>query len=104
MVLQLSAAPSAAPQDLVIDVLSSRSVHLQWSPPDQEKQNGVIQFYSIAVTGLENTLIEIYTTNITSLTLSTLHPAYTYIIEIAAVTVSIGPVVNTTLTMDENGK
>ena len=87
----------------MIDVLSSNSVNLQWNPPDSDKQNGVIQYYSIAVMGIESATTETYTTNVTSFTLSTLHPAYTYMLEIAAVTISFGPVISASLTMDEDG-
>lgn len=87
----------------MIDVLTSSSVNLQWNPPDPDKHNGVIQYYSIAVMGFESVTTETYTTSITSLTLSDLHPAYTYILEIAAVTISFGPVINTSVTMDEDG-
>ncbi|KAM4676110.1 neogenin isoform 3-T3 [Discoglossus pictus] len=43
----LSDVPSAAPQNLTLEVRSSQSILVQWQPPPQGAQNGVITGYKV---------------------------------------------------------
>ena len=86
-------APNSAPINITIIDITSREFSVVWTPPSLPDQNGVIRSYVI-------TLIEEYSGstldisvegNVTSFDFQDLHPAYTYALEIAAVTISQGP-------------
>ena len=72
-------------------VNSSSIATVQWSPPQADLQNGVIQFYSIQLVAAETGSMLQYTSTELSLTITDLHPYYTYTCTIAAVTVAPGP-------------
>ncbi|XP_059414542.1 protein sidekick-1-like isoform X5 [Carassius carassius] len=48
------AAPSVAPQNIQINILSSTQLELQWEPPPAETQNGIIQGYKILYWEMDN--------------------------------------------------
>lgn len=71
--------------------ISSTSFSLSWDPPLYDDQNGVISYYIILVTEFETDTVKQYTSYSTTLSLSLLHPSYTYHCAIAAYTVALGP-------------
>ena len=87
----LSLVPSSPPDDLTGEALSSTSIVLSWQPPVPEMQNGIIRLYNVTVleTNTGNTFISIAT--YTNITISSLHPFYTYHCSVAAITIGIGP-------------
>ena len=85
--------------------MDSHTLVLSWSPPQPEHTNGILQGFTV-------TLIELATgerifnnTASTSLTLSFLHPSYTYKYTVAASTTILGPASSVmNITMPEDGK
>lgn len=72
-------------------VIDSTSIFLSWEPPPQEHQNDAVTGYLVNITEVETgNTSQLYTSS-TSITLSSLHPSYTYIWSIAAVTIGPGP-------------
>lgn len=99
--------PEAAPVMITQSNLMSRSVILSWNAPRSDRQNGVIRHYVIEAyendTG--NTLIYQTPSDQTSLTVSNLHPFYTYAMRIQAVTIGAGPLsVSLTVNTREDSK
>ena len=97
-------APSAAPKDITVVIQSSISVLIQWSPPDADQQNGVIQHYQIEVYNPQNGATVQHTSAVALYTLTGLHPNYTYVVRVAAVTVASGPQVTAEFQMPGDGK
>lgn len=97
-------APSGPPQNLSILITSSRSVTLQWLPPRPDQQNGIIQQYNVQLLVLQTSAVLQYTSTLHTLTISNLHPYYTYTCSITAVTVAPGPSVVDTFTLPQDGK
>ena len=64
---------------------------LQWSPPESQYQNGVVDYYLITVLEVETGVVTNYTSLSTTYYISSLHPAYTYQCMVAAYTVGLGP-------------
>ena len=79
-------------------------VTLQWSPPRADLQHGTIQFYTVQLMVVNTGVITEYTSMELSLTISDLHPHYTYTCTIAAVTVAPGPEDTVMFQMPENGR
>ena len=42
-------APTAPPNDVTFKSVTTTSIEITWSPPDHEKQNGIIAMYEIEV-------------------------------------------------------
>lgn len=71
--------------------LNSTSLLLTWEHPLPQDRNGIVRRYVVNVTEIEtDTRMVVYTAG-TRLTLSDLHPSYTYLSTIAAETISLGP-------------
>ncbi len=84
-------APGLPPQSVTITVHDSHSMTVTWMPPSSE-HNGVIIGYNVNVTLAYSLLLPVqYFTNSTSFHLEGLTPHSTYHVEVAAVTVAIGP-------------
>ena len=99
-----NAAPSAPPQQVHVEVINSRTVYLTWEPPAAENQNGIIREYLIKVTTSDGTNQQQYMSSSSSLSVADLHPHYTYIVTVAAVTVNTGPFTDEySVTMPEDG-
>ena len=84
---------------------SATAISLNWDPPLVEDQNGVIREYLINVT--ENETGNSFQLSVidTTVTLSSLHPAYTYECRVSAVTTDAGPFSPAvTITTIETGK
>ena len=78
---------------------------LNWYPPDIDDQNGIVRYYVMNVTELQTENMFQFTANATSLTITSLHPAYTYKISVSAATIGPGPFSPTlSLQTDEAGK
>ena len=74
-----------------LTAINSRVVNITWTPPPNDQRNGIIQYYQIKVLISETSeYFNIQTANL-SLTLTDLHPDYTYTVSIAAVTIGTGP-------------
>ena len=84
-------APSSAPRNVEATIISPTIANLSWDAPLQADQNGIIRHYHINITEVDTarqwTLISVTNTYL----LNFLHPHYTYLYSIAAVTISTGP-------------
>ena len=67
------------------------SLTLIWTAPDFPNHNGIIRNYVIAIHEVETGRNFTESSNTTQVTLEPLHPYYTYMCSIAAVTVGRGP-------------
>lgn len=85
------AVPSSLPRNVVAITLTSRSVRVSWEPPLVEQQNGVIQYYLVMVMVQQTRASFSLNSSSTSRIIPNLHPAYVYSIEVAAVTIGVGP-------------
>ena len=86
-------------------VITSTSFTLEWDPPNPEDRNGIIRWYQLDVVVSETGNMFNVTSNITSLSLTNLHPAYNYQCRIAAFTVALGPYSDPfNVTTKEDGK
>ena len=86
--------------------ITSISFVLSWDPPNYYHQNGIITGYEIQITEAETSSVLTYTSSSTSLTVQSVHPAYTYQCVVAAVTAAgTGPFTTSfTVTANEDGK
>ena len=77
--------------DVRATVIDSRTLTVMWEPPLNSLQNGILQYYTVAV--LVQQTFTSFTVNTTevSLTIPNLHPAYDHTIRVAAVTIGTGP-------------
>ena len=82
--------PELPPTNLSSMVLDSSTVILSWSTPDG-RLNGIIQEYRINLTEIETGRMFQEVSIISSATISSLHPDYTYSWAITAFTISEGP-------------
>ena len=87
--LGIHTVPTAAPQRVSGSAINSTSISLSWSPPPLPDQNGLIQNYSISVYEVATGTLTPYTTTNSPITISSLHPYYTYRCSVAAYT-SVG--------------
>lgn len=87
--------PTAPPQDITVNQLSSTRMSLTWNPPPFEHVNGLIRYYLMQITEVESQAAFTVTSNITEVTVENLHPYYTYQCKIAAHTIDLGPFSNT---------
>ena len=84
--------PTASPENLTVVVLDSRSLRLSWNPLAAEHQNGDVLGYRITITAVETGTASQYNSTSTSLTISELHPYYTYQCKVAAFnSAGVGP-------------
>lgn len=84
-------APSGSPLAVAVTTLNAQSASVSWDPPSAHQVNGLVQYYTVSLQEVETSLYYNLQTNNLSLTLSDLHPYYTYSIMVAAVTVAKGP-------------
>ena len=92
----LFAAPVSPPVNATVDSssIAYNGFTLQWSPPESQYQNGVVDYYLINVVEVETGAVTNYTSLSTTYYISPLHPAYTYQCTVAAYTVGLGPFSN----------
>ncbi len=83
-------APTAAPQYVSGIAVDPTTISLEWSPPPKQHWNGIIRRYKISVLARESgSILEDSTTRLTA-TIQSLHPDYSYVCKVAAVTVAEG--------------
>ena len=98
-------APTGPPQNVSVNVTSSRAAFLQWSPPNYDEQNGIIVYYEIDLYNFHTGNSRINVTQQTDYLLTGLQPFYTYNCSIRAFTVGPGPFsIIITFQMLEDGK
>ena len=83
--------PAVAPENVSVVSVSSSSLVFSWDPLPLEQQNGIIRHYSISVTEQDTGMVLQKTTTTESITLSNLHPFYTYSVQVSASTIDNGP-------------
>lgn len=84
--------PSGSPQNVMAVASDSSTLHVTWSPPRLEQQNGNIIQYGINITNIQSgevTQFIITSDLIASLTIPQLHPHYYYKYTVTAFT-SVG--------------
>lgn len=91
VLLILFVAPSSPPEQLNVTALSSSSISLTWSPPPVASQNGIIRQYMINITEVDTGMEMVLYSTMPQLTVSSLHPFYTYRCRVSAFTVGYGP-------------
>ena len=96
-------APSGPPQNVSTIITSSRSFTVQWTPPQPDLQNGVIQHYLVQIVVAQTSEVLQHSVMGQSLTLSNLHPHYIYTCTVTAVTVSPGPAALVTFQLPQDG-
>ena len=64
---------------------------LNWNPPAIDDQNGIVRYYVVNVTEVQTADVFEFTANATGLSISSLHPSYTYEIAVSATTIGQGP-------------
>ena len=91
----LSTVPASAPTSIEAPTITSTSVEITWDSLPSEDENGIIRYYVINVTVVQTGTQFQTTSTGESVVLSSLHPAYTYTVTVAAYTVGEGPRSNT---------
>ena len=103
----IHAAPSTAPLYISTADVMSTQLTLLWLPPENSERNGVVRSYLILLTSINTEISSSYNTsgNSTSLLIESLHPTYSYVIMVAAVTILQGPYSDLIhVTMEEDSK
>ena len=117
----LHAAPSAAPEQILVSIVSSTAVKIEWDPPRLEDRNGIIREYIINITELNtgnswqlavgNGTVtgdfwqQTVGNNTVTTFIDSLHPFYLYSFSIAAQTIALGPFTASVIVeMPEDGK
>lgn len=84
-------APAAGPIIITANATSPTSILLEWVPPEEEDQNGVIRMYTIHCLEEETSRsVPTFMTHNLSALVTSLHPFYMYSCEIRAFTVESG--------------
>ena len=83
--------PTASPDGLVVASIGADFAELRWFAPDFEHHNGIIRSYILSFAEQETGNNFTITSTNRRLTVTNLHPFYTYNVTVAAVTVSPGP-------------
>ena len=96
--------PTGSPRYLTVNITSSFTVTLHWSPPDSHLLNGVIQHYIITLRNSETGQSKLLTSEKAIFYITSLHPFYTYSCSVVAVTVGSSPAINISFQMPEDGK
>ena len=106
-VIHFCTVPTEAPENVMVTVVSSRSIMLSWERPSLEEENGLLVRYHVIVietqihytddgaeiTGMQRYLNRTYNVSEGRAQLiDSLHPDYNYTVRIAAATeLEIGP-------------
>lgn len=75
----------------MVTMVGSTSVEVVWSEPDSRGHNGVIRSYILLISEVEGETSFNLASTSTQVTVTNLHPFYTYRISVAAITISPGP-------------
>ena len=84
-------APTAPPSTPLLTDLTSQSFSLEWRPPPFEQINGVIRHYTLSIVEMETRQEFEIMTNISRVTVDSLHPFYNYLCKVRAETTEPGP-------------
>lgn len=86
-------APIGAPFNVVVmeNSISASSFSLQWQSPPDMQLNGILIGYLVMVVEVNTGTTYTNLTSTPSIVIDSLHPYYTYICSVAAVTVTTGP-------------
>lgn len=84
-------APSSPPLDVAVVSVFANNFTVEWAPPPEHTHNGIIRGYQLNTTELETGRNFLRETSELFLAFVHLHPYYTYIFTVAALTVSPGP-------------
>lgn len=74
----------------VLDV-TAYNFTVEWTPPPDHAHNGIIRKYLLNTSELETERVILHETTDLFFVLENLHPYYTYLFTVAAVTVSASP-------------
>ena len=96
-------APSSSPEQFTATATSRSVMLLLWNPPAFDSINGIVQHYVVTVLEQETGNTTQSTTTNTNYTMTGLHPYYTYMCSVSAVTVANGPQAFVTIQMPEDG-
>ena len=97
--------PSAPPELFNASSVDSSSLLLEWNPPSPGTENGDILYYTVTLTEQETGTTSQNTSVDNYIMIYSLHPYYTYVVMVAAVTVAgTGPTNTLTIEMPEDGK
>ena len=97
--------PTAPPENLQLNPADSQTLVITWEPVAMEHTNGIITRYSVRLTELETGTILQFLVNDTMITVSDLHPFYTYSCSVAAETIGLGPfTAEQSVELPEDGK
>ena len=83
--------PVGAPLNPIVIAINSRTLSFFWEAPPEEDHNGIIREYRINITELETGREFQMVSSTTSISVSSLHPYYTYQWAVTAFTVGEGP-------------
>ena len=89
--VSFSIVPSGPPQNVTGLSINSTTITLSWSAPRFEDHNGAIRHYIVNVTEHETGSKFGTVTTQMGITFSSLHPYYTYVCTVYAVTIGAGP-------------
>lgn len=84
-------APSSSPVNISAEIIDSSTVILKWHSPPSSDHNGVIRHYAVNLNELDSASQLQQTVDASPMVVSSLHPYYTYEVELAAVTIAVGP-------------
>jgi len=100
-----SAAPDAPPSRPQVLSFTSDSVLLTWQPPPADHMNGRLQHYRVSYREEETSDHWTVISDVNNVTLSGLHPYFTYAFKVRAETVAPGPYsAEQSIQLDEDGK
>ena len=104
-VSSLPTAPSLAPTNFTCHPVGSDGMNLRWVPPPRESFNGVLRHYQISILELETSRRFFEYLLGSRGFVGSLHPFYSYTVNMAAVTVAPGPYSNNvTITTLQDGE
>lgn len=83
--------PFAAPLNLSGAVIDSRTLSFTWEEPPEEYHNGIIREYHLNITEVDTGREFQVVSTTTLISVSSLHPHYTYQWAVSAFTVGEGP-------------
>jgi receptor-type tyrosine-protein phosphatase Q len=98
----LSDFPSSSPREFRAMSIDPVTLILQWEPLTLTEASGVIQLYNITLHEMETDSLMYHTTTNSSITITDLHPFYTYVCTVSAVNdIGQGPPSRVTIQMSE---
>ncbi len=87
----LSLAPSIAPENVSLITVSSTSIQVSWTPPPVANRNGIVIEYRINLVEVDTGRHQSYVSPTPNFIVQSLHPYYTYRVNVSAHTVETGP-------------